>query len=161
MEKPPMSLSLTAARPFAFLFATVLFLALTGCQPPFVKQEASQPTGNRDPACVARCDLAQSQCEQRHRLREAQCQQDFQQISADHLACVATRGRPCQQPVTCLGVDLRICKTQHEECLLACGLRLPSPVGPAPRTDGPLPRPVPDPAAEPAQAAVPSNPDRV
>ncbi|AFL73120.1 hypothetical protein [Thiocystis violascens] len=157
-----MSLSLTAtARPFALLLATVLFIALSGCQTPFVKQEASQPTENRDPACVDRCNLAKNQCEQRQRLRETQCQQDFQQISADHLACVATRGRPCQQPVTCLGADLRICKTQHEECVLACGVRVQSPAEPAPRTDGPLPRPVPDPASEPAQAAVSANPDRV
>lgn len=156
-----MSLSLAATRPFAFFLATVLFIALTGCQTPFVKQEVKNPTVNLDQACVASCDLARSQCEQRQRLREEQCQQDFQQISADHLTCVATRGRPCQQPVTCLGADLRICKIQHEECVLACGGRVQLPVGPAPRTDGPLPRPVPDRVSESAQASVSANPDHV
>ena len=156
MEKLTMSLSLIATRPFAFLLATVLLATLTGCQTPFVKQEVIQPTRPLDQACVARCDLLNTQCQQRQRIREQECQQHFTQVRADHAACVASNGLHCLQPVACLGVDMSICTTQREECLQTCQVRLAPPLKTTPRTDGVAPTP--GPRSNPTQAEVSTPP---
>lgn len=115
--------SFTTTQPFAFLLATVLFITLAGCQLPLVKTEAVKPTGTFDQACVARCDRSNTQCEQRQRLREEECQQHFKPVSVEYAACVADQGLYCLQPVTCLGAETGICTTQREECLHGCSVR--------------------------------------
>lgn len=139
------------ARPLAFLLATALLVAVTGCQMPFLKQAVDRSasgaaangnvtvTGSED--CVAQCDRFNAQCEQRQRIRETECQQHFQQIGADAATCAARNGRSCRQPVVCLGTDLGLCGIQRKECLQDCAerARSTSDSAAAPPTDDPPP----------------------
>ncbi|MBK1694496.1 hypothetical protein CKO09_07045 [Chromatium weissei] len=117
-----------------FLLVTALLTSLTGCQVPFLKPEtlpafvrqlpfiakpASAPT-TLDTACAARCDAMRTHCEQRQNLRENECKQHFKPASVAHTTCVTNQRGHCLQPVACLGADLGLCKTQHEECLQVC-----------------------------------------
>lgn len=119
-----MLLTRIATRPYAFLIATILFVMLTGCQALLPAPTSVIPPTDADgQACAAACALPHEQCEQRQRLREDQCQQDAEQISAEYAACSANKGRQCLQPVPCLGAEMQVCKTQFDECILACGGR--------------------------------------
>jgi len=137
-----------------FLLATTLLASLSGCQVPFLKPETmpafvsklpfiTKPTSiptTVDAACAARCDVMRSHCEQRQNLRESECQQHFKPTSTDHATCVTDNRGHCLQPVVCLGADLSLCKTQHEECLNVCRQPIPAPVKgvpPAPESASP------------------------
>ncbi|MBV5307857.1 hypothetical protein [Chromatium okenii] len=148
-----------------FLLATTLLTSLTGCQVPFLKPEqlpafvnklplitkpAPTPT-TLDAACAARCDAMRPHCEQRQHLRETECEQHFKSTNASHTACVTDHRGHCLQPVACLGADLGLCNTQHQECLDACRHSIPAPAnGVLPVREAPT---APEPASSPMQQA--------
>jgi len=125
----------TMLHPQRLLFpsAMILLIFLSGCQMSAVKQRIEPllaklsprppvllPIAALDATCVSRCARAQTQCEKRQQLRETECQQQFSPTQTQHNDCIANQQPGCLQAVACLGADLSLCKTQHQECLRTC-----------------------------------------
>ncbi len=120
---------LTTTRPLAFLLIPLMLVTLTGCETPFLKPfltPAPIQTSQRDQNCVANCDLAKTQCQQRQRLREDECHQHAQQMGIEYAECVARPRRHCLEPEPCLGANMAICGTQHGECIQDCERPVPA-----------------------------------
>jgi hypothetical protein len=120
-----MDLSTRAQRSARLLVAMAtlpLFIAIAGgCTTGLGETRLVVPTAPEAEACVAACDLEQKQCEQRQRVREETCGTHFDDSNAELSTCLATPGTLCVRPTRCLGLDLSVCKIQHQECILACG----------------------------------------
>ncbi len=107
--------------PSRLLIAALTMVLFSGCANHFEERRVIAPTDPQAQACVADCDLKQQQCEQRQRLREEECRAQFNQLTTDLDACLATPGALCVRPDACLGADMHVCRVQYEECLVACG----------------------------------------
>lgn len=108
----------------ALVIAALASVLLSGCATLFEEQRVIAPTDPQAETCVADCDLKQQQCEQRQLLREQECQAQFNRLTTNLAACLATPGALCVRPNACLGADMNVCRVQHEECLIACGGRI-------------------------------------
>lgn len=113
--------------PASLLVAYTLAAAtLAGCAGQFRDRQLIPPTDPRAQSCLEQCDLNKAQCEQRQRGREEECRGHRERLNADLHACQATPGALCPQPDICLGADVEICATRHQECVVACGGRVES-----------------------------------
>lgn len=121
-----MSILLVWKRPLTLLIATLVLTIAGGCETPLGERQLIQPADPSGQACAAGCELPKAQCEQRQRLREEECQQHFARQSEIYDDCATSRQRHCLQPEACLGVEMRICEFQYEECVLDCGGRVES-----------------------------------
>jgi hypothetical protein len=103
------------------LIGVSAILVAAGCTNHLQERHVIPPTDPQAQACLASCDLSRSQCEQRQRTREDDCRMYFEQLSADHDACLATPGALCIRPEACQAADMTICTIQHQECIVGCG----------------------------------------
>ena len=111
---------------------------LSGCETTWLKPQSArpQPAFAPDTACVDRCNLLKTQCEQRQQAREQFCQDQSAQFQPRPDHCDNMPRGHCVQPIECLGADLGLCRSAHEDCLMAC--RQPSsPPLKAAKTDAP------------------------
>lgn len=111
------------SRVFA-LASALLVVVLNGCAEGLYDRQLVQPTDAQGRDCVAGCELPKSQCEQRQRAREEECQRFYAPAKADYDLCVRNGGANCSPPDTCLGPDMSICQVQYDDCFQACGGRV-------------------------------------
>lgn len=105
----------------ALAAAALLGAALIGsCQSIVPQDAATAAASTADSACVSRCDLKKTQCEERQKLREQDCQMYRDQLVPEGGSCITRIGSSCVEPVDCLGADEGICQTQLRECILEC-----------------------------------------
>jgi hypothetical protein len=102
----------------------LLVVVLNGCAESLQDRQLIQPTDAQGRDCVAGCELPKSQCEQRQRAREEECQRFYAPAKADYDLCIKSGGGNCSPPDTCLGPDMRICEVQYDDCFQACGGRV-------------------------------------
>ena len=145
-----MPLSARSRRSAVVLAAALIVAGIGGCKTWPAAPDAAQATQPADQSCVRQCDLAKTQCEQRQRQREEECQTHAQHASQSETGCRSRPGHHCQHPVPCLGADLSICKVQYDECIPDCTMR------PAPKEDAAPPADQPAPKQPPASEAKPA-----
>jgi hypothetical protein len=114
----PSTHSLHAPR---FIIAAFAILIVAGCASALEERRLIAPDDPQAQTCVANCDFAKAQCEQRQRVREQECRDHFDSLTSDLDACLATPGALCVRPDVCPGADMTVCRIQYEECIVACG----------------------------------------
>ncbi len=109
------------------LAATLLLLAIllgsAGCTLGPAKPEPVSPTSPEGKACLQRCELPKTQCQQRQEARETECGAIYATARADYDLCIKSGSARCKAPYTCLGADLSICDQQYDDCFSDCAGR--------------------------------------
>jgi hypothetical protein len=116
-----MALSILSARAPHLLIGVLAILASTGCANRLQERQLLPPTDPQAQACLASCELSRTQCDGRQRARETECRTQYERLTADLDACLATPGALCLRPDSCVGADMSICTIQYEECVVGCG----------------------------------------
>jgi hypothetical protein len=109
---------LRLALPLAAVLAAGL---IAGCADRLYEQKLINPEGSSNQACLDRCARLRDECEARQTMREQECADRVAVAKADHGSCSGGGAGPCAAPESCLGADMRICQSQHEDCFTACG----------------------------------------
>ncbi|WP_295388608.1 hypothetical protein [uncultured Thiodictyon sp.] len=141
-----------AARPFAWLIpgiGTIALIALlAGCSTWRGPEPALRASGPDTPRCREECNLLRTQCKQRQENRELGCAERHTVAVTDYDRCIKTGGRNCQEPYSCLGADLAICRREYAPCARGCGMTGEPPPD---ATTGPATAPKADETASPTQ----------
>jgi hypothetical protein len=109
------------ALPLAAVLAAGLF---TGCADRLFEHKLIAPEGTSDQACVDRCARLRDECEARQTMREQECADRAPAAKTAYDACSGRERGRCLAPESCLGADMGICQSQHEDCFTGCGGRV-------------------------------------